>query len=293
MFRSLKLTSFRKHEDLRLNFEGGLIAIRGLNEAGKTTIQEALAYALFGTKGLRQSLSEVVTWGKPESALQVELFLNDGRLIRRGKRGAEVCTNNGVIVTGQTEVTRVMETMLGASADTAARLMLASQNALRGALEGGPGEAVALIEKLADFDLIDRVVAAIVEDLPTGNTQVIEEQLAAKQAETVPEEEDTKPLAGMVEEFNWKLGQAYERQKALSRDLQTLDIAGARRFMQELQGLGDSRTSLQAQIEVMRQQANVEVPTPSVSQEQIGTWREAMAGLQQRAVAQRTWESFR
>jgi exonuclease SbcC len=63
MFLRLKLTNFRQHTDRELRFERGLIALRGLNEAGKTTVLEAIAYAMFGTTALRESIDDVVSWG--------------------------------------------------------------------------------------------------------------------------------------------------------------------------------------------------------------------------------------
>ena len=116
MFKTLRLTNFRKHTELVIHFQNGLVAIRGLNEAGKTTIQEAIAYALFGTKGLRQPFSEVVTWGQAENTLQVELELDTGTVVRRRKAGAEILYDRKVTCTGQRDRTRYSETLQTTSA---------------------------------------------------------------------------------------------------------------------------------------------------------------------------------
>src|SRR4051812_1454195 len=287
MFKRLVLTNFRKHEDLTLDFERGLIAIRGRNEAGKTTIQEAIAYAMFGAKALRQSFSEVVTWGKPETALQVVLHLEGGIVIARSKRGAEVQLWTGdtrqIICTGQIECTGYMERLLGTNADTAAKLMLASQGALRGALEGGPTEAAALIEYLADFNLIDRVVDLIQEHLPTGNTAVLEGSVRQKSDllyELVQQPvEDLAPYAQKAEQINADLGCLYEQQKRMSTSLSELDVAGARRFMVELAAHVRDETMLAKHLVEMRELANVEIAEPSVSMEQVQGWRAEIMAL--------------
>lgn len=188
MLNKLTLKNFRRCEDVVMQFNPGLNAVRGRNEAGKSTRLEAIAYALFGSKALRQSLDEVVTWGKPVNSLKVELeFTYSGTTytITRGKSGAEI-NFDGEKITGQTETVKFVERLLGTSADTASKLMLATQNSIRGALEGGPKETMALIENLADFDLIDRIITLIQTNLPSGNTTAVEERV--------------KTTAGMLEE---------------------------------------------------------------------------------------------
>lgn len=179
MLNKLTLKNFRKCEAVEMTFSAGLNAVRGRNEAGKSTRLEAIAYALFGSKALRQSLDEVVTWGKPVNSLKVELeFTYSGSTyaISRGKSGAEI-NFDGERITGQTETVKFVERLLGTTADTATKLMLATQNSIRGALEGGPKETMALIENLADFDLIDRIIGLIQTNLPSGNTTAVEERV--------------------------------------------------------------------------------------------------------------------
>ncbi|WP_454735448.1 AAA family ATPase [Cupriavidus necator] len=188
MLNKLTLKNFRKCDDIVMHFNPGLNAVRGRNEAGKSTRLEAIAYALFGSKALRQSLDEVVSWGKPVNTLKVELeFTYSGTTytVTRGKSGAEI-NFDGEKITGQTETVKFIERLLGTSADTAGKLMLATQNSIRGALEGGPKETMALIENLADFDLIDRIITLIQTNLPSGNTTAVEERV--------------KTTAGMLEE---------------------------------------------------------------------------------------------
>ena len=178
MFHRLKLTNFRQHADREFVFEPGLVALRGANEAGKTTILEAIAYAWFGTDALREALAETVTWGAKEASLKVELdFALNGTLYKavRGKSGAEI-TFGDERITGQKQTKAFMENLLGTT--VAPKLMLANQAALRGALEEGPTATAQLIETLADFDLIDRIIGLITERLPSGNSTAVEQRIA-------------------------------------------------------------------------------------------------------------------
>lgn len=64
MLLNLKLQNFRQFTDKVIDFASGLTAVRAAPEKGKSTIIEGILYALVGTKGLADSLADVVTWGE-------------------------------------------------------------------------------------------------------------------------------------------------------------------------------------------------------------------------------------
>jgi DNA repair exonuclease SbcCD ATPase subunit len=184
MITSLTLTNFRKHGNLQLDFGPGLVVLRGNNERGKSSLFQAVAYALFGAKALPQPLDEVVTYGQAPATLRVGLSLTlDSReyRIERSKAGCELTWDAGV-VTGQTEVTRKVEELVGAPAALATSLFFANQNSIRGALGAGSKATSGLIETLADFGQIDRLIDLIQEHLATGAVKPFEERLAQAEA---------------------------------------------------------------------------------------------------------------
>ena len=187
MIIDLELTNFKQHEKLYVAFKEGLIGLRGPNEAGKSSIFHAANYAFFGARALPMSLAETGTWGKPESSLKVkQKFSVDDVVyqIVRSKSGAEL-TAPGLLVTGQSEVTKYVEGLFKVNADAAAKLMIASQGKLRGALESK--EAIPLIEKLASINLIDELITKVQEQLPSGSTKQLAENLAKLNEEVKPE----------------------------------------------------------------------------------------------------------
>jgi DNA repair exonuclease SbcCD ATPase subunit len=186
MIKTLKLTKFRQHVDRQFDFTDGLQLLKAPNEGGKSTTIESILFALYGSRTLRDSLAQCVTWGHKENELKVELVIEvDGTeyLIRRSKSGAEVIKDGVVFVTGQAEVTAFSATLLGADAKTAGNLMLADQSGLRGALDEGPAAVSGLMSKLADFDTIDRIVEAMQSTLLLGADAPIREKLKAAEAE--------------------------------------------------------------------------------------------------------------
>ncbi len=177
MINSVTLSCFKQHENLHVDFTDGLVALKGANEAGKSTVYAAIRYALYGIRALQDTLENTVTWGKPEKALKVVLVLTHAGKqykISRAKSGAEL-TAEGLTVSGQAEVTRFVERLFGVSADTASKIMVANQSGIKGALEDG--SAVSLIEKLANINVVDELITKVQEQLPSGSVKLLQAAL--------------------------------------------------------------------------------------------------------------------
>lgn len=185
MLKRIELTNFQKHESLIVDLSEGLTALKGSNEAGKSTLLRGVAYALFGARSLPYPLEETVTYGKPVGALKAIVdFVVDGvdYRITRGKGGAEINYAGGTI-TGQTETATFIGQLLGTDSQVAPKLILANQNDIRGALGGGAKATTDLIEKLAEFDQLDKLIDLIQAHLVTGSTAAAEAAVASAQAQ--------------------------------------------------------------------------------------------------------------
>lgn len=193
MIGTVTLTNFRQHENLTVTFTEGLNVIRGANEGGKTTVVEAVLYALFGTGALREPVEATVTWGKEPKTLKVSAEISDQSgtvyTFTRSKGGAEVAKSGEVFVTGQKEVTSFAAMVLGADAKTAGNLMLSGQKGLRGVLDEGPKATSQVIESLANFDLFDTILDAASQKLTLGSTAPLQSRadLLATQIQDLPE----------------------------------------------------------------------------------------------------------
>jgi DNA repair ATPase RecN len=251
MFNELTLKNFRKHVDRTFTFDNGMIALRGANEDGKTTMLEAISYALGGARLLREPLSEVVTWGQKEASLKVSLaFTINGvqYIVTRSKSGAEIRTHEKIEATGQDEVSKYVETLLGCSVKTAQQLMLANQQKLRGTLEED-GAAVKLIEQLADFQLIDLIIALVQKHLPCGTTVAVEGRIKLLEEQVaVPVEDDTGPFKEQVaalQQTLGTLGEVYTGRKVVYDGLQQ----PARLAQERLSAASQAQTSVRVAAE--------------------------------------------
>ena len=305
MLNSIELNNFGKHRNLAVTFDAGLSAIRGENEAGKSTLLRAIAYALLGSGALPQSLEETVTWGEPVQSLSVRLTLTlDGveYHVKRGKSGAELRYDGGV-VTGQTDVTKFLCEQMGVDARSAMYLVIANQNALRGALEEGPAKTAALIETLANMEDVDRILELVREELPTGNTGVQEAALESAQArlddlKDQPEvdvkilEADVHALKVSVSSFSEKHDNLSAQEVAARTEFHDLQgaLAAYRRSLKEAETL---RANLsRASTELVDLKSAAPKYTVEELDSKVASVTEQMVSLKSRKASRATYERF-
>ena len=263
MLKKVELQNFRKHTDLKVCFTEGLNVIRAPNEGGKTTTLEAIAYALFGSKVLRDGLDNTVTWGQPTNSLKVTVEYGD-YVITRSKKGADVLSMGQVFVTGQSEVTSFCEKLIGADGATAANLMFSNQMGLRGVLTNGPKATAQLIEDLGEFDLFDRIIDAAQHKLPLGAATVQADRLQRLVAEiealAVPAAPDAAAHEANVQALSNSLAAAKESETTLTEKL-----AGAREAVRSMRDTRERKLRLdQALAKVEGRQNDLSVERTSV-----------------------------
>jgi exonuclease SbcC len=85
---SLRLCNFRQHCDTYITFDGGLTGVIGANGSGKTTILEAIAWALYGQDAARGKKETIRSLrAGPNARVSVELDFELGGHRYRVKRG--------------------------------------------------------------------------------------------------------------------------------------------------------------------------------------------------------------
>jgi exonuclease SbcC len=110
--RSLSLNLFRQHVSSYIEFPDGLVGVIGTNGSGKTTIVEAIGFAIYGSRALRGRVEDVRTRtapaktgrGRKEQDLRVELSLEHDGVVFRIERSL---TDAAIFVGGESEAVAV------------------------------------------------------------------------------------------------------------------------------------------------------------------------------------------
>ncbi len=170
---NLKLENFKKYTNFEIAFESGLIGIIGKNGAGKSTIFEAILFALYGelkSKGDKEvvrnsnaSIKDVVS-----VELDFEFDHIEYKVIRefRGKAlsaNAKLYKSTELITTGAKEVTISIVNLTKMSRDAFMHTLFASQKELTSLSNSKPEERKKMIRKLLGLEKIDFVEKELIE----------------------------------------------------------------------------------------------------------------------------------
>jgi DNA repair protein SbcC/Rad50 len=170
---NLKLENFKKYTNFEITFESGLIGIIGKNGAGKSTIFEAILFALYGelkSKGDKEVVRNSNASSKDAVIVELDFEFDtiEYKVIRefRGKTltaNAKLYKNTELITTGAKEVTTSIVNLTKMSKDAFVHTLFASQKELTSLSNSKPEERKKMIRKLLGLEKIDFVEKELIE----------------------------------------------------------------------------------------------------------------------------------
>jgi DNA repair protein SbcC/Rad50 len=117
----LRLVNFRQHADTEIVFGDGITGIIGPNGSGKTSLLEAIAWAIYGNSAARGDKDSIRNMrAKARSPVRVELEFGLGShayRIERGLNNAELYQDGAVVANSLKEVTARLQRVLGMTHD--------------------------------------------------------------------------------------------------------------------------------------------------------------------------------
>ena len=171
ILRSLRLVNFRKFADVTVEFPDGVVGVLGLNGVGKSSLFEAMAWALFGPVAARTSVDEVKRQGAAGGeSVRVEFeFVFDEhafRVVREmvGKHltaSASVTVDGGLAASGAEAVSRFVQGRLGMDCRSFYTSIFAKQKELNALSSMNPSERRPLILRMLGISVLDAVVSQI------------------------------------------------------------------------------------------------------------------------------------
>ena len=162
---NLTLKNFKKYRSYDIEFAQGLIGIIGKNGAGKSTIFEAILFALYGElkqRGLKENIRNAYASSKDVVSITLEFeFENIIYKIHREFRGktlsanAKLYKNDELITTGAKEVTSSIVKLTNMSKDAFVNTLFASQKELTSLGTLKSEDRKKMIRKLLGLEKID------------------------------------------------------------------------------------------------------------------------------------------
>lgn len=164
------LTDFKKHEELHVEFGDELTVIKGPNYAGKSSVFQAVYFALFGTKAVPGGKAVIPRSGKKNCKVTLQFMLGARhyfieRTLTSASLVEEVQNDSGnweslTIATGASTVTEWAEAELGQPAAQYLLLTYSKQGTAAGLLDYGAPALNRVIEGLANADYVERLIVA-------------------------------------------------------------------------------------------------------------------------------------
>ena len=179
--KSLKLENFRQHEDSFIEFSDGITIINGTNGSGKSTILEAITWAIYGTDAARGNKDTIkFNKAKARAKVRVELIFGlDDEIFRieRFLDKAELYIgeeeNKAPIVTTQQEVTKYLTDKLGMTKDEFFNTYFTGQKELNFLGNQKPLERRKFISKVLNYEKIREIQEQVRTDKNSINNEII------------------------------------------------------------------------------------------------------------------------
>lgn len=166
---SVRLTNFRLHADTRIDFDLGLTGIIGPNGSGKTTILEAVAWALYGmpaARGKRQDIRSLSAPGRSGVKVELDFELSGHRhRVLRTLNSAELYLDgaSSPIANSTTGVTELLRRRLGMSQQEFFNTYFTGQKELGVMSAMGPAERSQFLSRVLGYEKLTSARALVRE----------------------------------------------------------------------------------------------------------------------------------
>lgn len=213
--RSIQLENYRKFEFAQVEFPDGIVGVIGNNGVGKSTLVEAIAWALYGSEASRTTKEEIrrLTAGSQDvcrAILEFELAGNNFRVVRQMKGesltgDASVIVDGNVVARGIKAVKDYVERSLGMDYKAFITSFYAPQKELNVLSDFQPYRRKELLVRMLGIENIDSALKSLREDkreleIKSETTTALLKDLKVLKTERKEKEENLNGFKKLVSE---------------------------------------------------------------------------------------------
>ena len=239
IFTRLKMHNFKSHEDTVINFDKGISVIVGENGAGKSTILEAISFALFKQHTARK-IDDLVRNNSSSMSVELEFSSNnrDYKIIREKKSTLKSSLFKRTspegeylhVCTGDKEVASAVQQVLDIDSDLFLNAIYIRQGEIAELVDKTPSEKKQLIGKLLGIDSLEKAwknMLPFINDYENRlselkgklyNSADLKENYHRKKAELESLRQRGYELEDQISEVNDLLGEISENKQKMERE---------------------------------------------------------------------------
>jgi exonuclease SbcC len=297
MITRISLKGWKSHLDSELEFSKGVNAIIGIMGSGKTSIMDAISFALYGTFPALQSRKVVLDdllMKKPQKRSRAEIGLDfqvDGSTysirkiieMEKGTTLAEIRRDGTLLDVNPASVTRQVESILQMDYDLFSRAVYSEQNGLDYFLRVPKGQRMQHIDEMLKVDRFEtaRESSVSLSNKISGSMKEksrlvsqLEKEMLADRIENLDKEiqelkEGARPIKGRISSLRKEIEHANERLSGfekLESEYNNMD--------RELQGVKSGLNEIAATLKSKK--ADIKGMDPSAILKEIGALEEGI-----------------
>ncbi|MBI5253614.1 MAG: AAA family ATPase [Euryarchaeota archaeon] len=216
IIEEVEIKNFRSHRSSKIKFDQGISVIVGDNGSGKTSILEAVNFALFKQKPNNINADDLIRRGTEEAEVSVT-FHSNGRKYRvmRGRKlgkasGSALYQDEKLLVRGEDEVTLEVEKILGVNGELFTSAVYIKQGEIDGLISAAPAVRKEQVGRLLGAQDLENAYKNMRE-------LIGEYDMRFEKFQTVPE--DIKKTEEKIKKEKQEIAQLSEEIKIIERNL--------------------------------------------------------------------------
>ena len=309
MLKSIELRNWKTHRHTTMNFQKGVNVLVGVMGAGKSSIMDAISFALFGTfpslVHKRISTEDIIS-SRPsvEDTAEVRLsFTIDGneyavtrKISRKDPSSAKLECNGSYLQTQPARVNEEIESLIKVDYDTFSRAVYAEQNRIDYLLELTKGERKRQMDQMLGLDSFARA-----EENSTSLINSIRSMIADE--EQMMAQQDAPGAKSQLERLASERSSMLSAQKSITESLVELEskvkridasISAMRKLQQrskllerELAELSGRKSMLEKEIERLSRGA----PDKGKLEKELSELKAELSGIEERRTKLKSMET--